>query len=181
VRPSDTRAGYTGVAKLLHWLILALLVTQFAIAWTMPNIGRGSVPIGLIGWHLSVGLTILAVMLVRLGWRLTHSVPPAPSDLPRSLALLSRITHYLLYAVLIVLPLLGWANASARGWAVRLFGVVPLPPLTAKGSALGHQLGNIHATLATVLLAIVALHVAGALYHALILKDRTVQRMLPDA
>ena len=102
-----------------------------------------------------------------------------PADLPRSLALLSRVTHYLLYALLIVLPLLGWANASARGWAVRLFGVVPLPSLTTKGSALGHQLGNVHATLATVLLAIVALHVGGALYHALILKDRTVQRMLP--
>lgn len=179
MHPIETRPGYTSVAKLLHWLILALLVIQFAIAWTMPNIGRGSVPTGLIGWHLSVGVTILAVMLVRLGWRLTHPAPPPPADLPASLALLARVTHYLLYALLIVLPLLGWANASARGWAVRLFGVVPLPSLTAKGSALGHQLGNVHATLATVLLAIVALHVGGALYHALILKDRTVQRMLP--
>jgi len=80
---------------------------------------------------------------------------------------------------LIVLPLLGWANASARGWAVKLFGIVPLPPLMPKGSALGHSLGDVHSTLATALLAIVALHLAGALYHAVVLKDRTLQRMLP--
>jgi len=173
------RTEYTGIAKLFHWLILALLVVQFAIAWTMPDIGRDSVPTGLIGWHLSVGAAILAVMIVRLAWRLTHPAPPAPADLAPALATLSRVTHYLLYAVLIVLPILGWANASARGWAVKLFGVVPLPALMAKGSALGHSLGDVHATLATVLLAIVALHVAGALYHAVVLKDRTVQRMLP--
>ena len=175
----DDRADYTGIAKLLHWLILVLLVAQFVIAWTMPDIGRGSVPTGLIGWHLSVGVAILAVMIVRLAWRLTHPAPPAPADLAPALATLSRVTHYLLYSVLIVLPILGWANASARGWAVKLFGVVPLPALMAKGSALGHSLGDVHATLATVLLAIVALHVAGALYHAVVLKDRTVQRMLP--
>lgn len=175
----DDRADYTGVAKLLHWLVLALLVVQFAIAWLMPDISRGSTPTGLIGWHLSVGVAILAVMIARLAWRLTHPAPSAPADLSPALATLSRVTHYLLYAVLIVLPMLGWANASARGWAVRLFGVISLPALAAKGSALGHSLGDVHATLATVLLAIVALHVAGALYHALILKDRTVQRMLP--
>ena len=173
------RTEYTGIAKLFHWLILALLVVQFAIAWTMPDIGRDSVPTGLIGWHLSVGAAILAVMIVRLAWRLTHPAPPAPADLAPALATLSRVTHYLLYSVLIVLPILGWANASARGWAVKLFGVIPLPALMAKGSALGHSLGDVHATLATVLLAIVALHVAGALYHAVVLKDRTVQRMLP--
>ena len=176
---TEGRAEYSSVAKSLHWFILALLIIQFAIAWTMPDIGRGSVPTGLIGWHLSVGLTILAVMVVRLAWRLTHPAPPAPADLPPALATLSRVTHYLLYAILIVLPVLGWANASSRGWEVKLFGIVPLPAMTEKGSKLGHTLGDVHATLATVLLAVVALHVAGALYHALVLRDRTLQRMLP--
>ncbi len=174
----EARADYTRVAKSLHWLILALLVVQFAIAWTMPEIGRGSVPTGLIGWHLSVGVAILAMMVVRLAWRLTHPAPPASALLPAALAILSRVTHFLLYAVLIVLPLLGWANASSRGWAVWLFGILPLPQLLPKGSALGHSLGDVHATLATALLVIVALHVAGALYHAVVLKDRTLQRML---
>jgi cytochrome b561 len=175
----NDQVRYSGVAKSLHWLILALLIVQFAIAWTMPQIGRGSVPTGLIGWHLSVGVAILAIMIVRLAWRITHPAPPAPTDLSPALAFLSRATHYLLYAVLIVLPLLGWANASSRGWAVKLFGIVPLPPLMAKGSPLGHSLGDIHGTLALILLAIIAVHVSGALYHALYLKDRTLQRMLP--
>ena len=170
---------YTGVAKSLHWLIMALLIIQFAIAWSMPEIGRGSVPTGSIGWHLSVGVAILAMMIVRVAWRLTHAVPPAPVDLAPALVLLSRVIHYLLYAVLIVLPVLGWANASARGWAVKLFGIVPLPALVTKGSALGHSLGDIHATLATALLAIVAVHITGALYHPIVLKDETLQRMLP--
>lgn len=176
---SRIRTEYSGVAKSLHWLILALLAVQFAIAWTMPEIGRTTVPTGLIGWHLSVGLAILAVMVVRLAWRLTHPAPPAPANLSPTLATLSRVVHYLLYTLLIVLPLLGWANASARGWAVKLFGVFPLPPLMAKGSSLGHSLGDVHATLALALLAVIALHVSGAVYHALFLKDRTLQRMLP--
>lgn len=163
--------------RVLHWLIVALLIAQFAIAWTMPEIHRGTPPLGLVSWHLSVGLVILAVMLFRLGWRLTHAVPPVPSDLPKGLQLLSRGTHYLLYTLLIVIPLLGWANASARGWPIRLFGAIPIPGLIPAGSGVGHAMGDVHATLATVLLAIVALHVGGALYHLLVLKDRIVQRM----
>lgn len=83
-----------------------------------------------------------------------------------------------LYGLLVALPLLGWANASARGWSVRLFGVLPLPALAAKGSALGHSLGDVHQTVAWVLLAIIGLHVLGALYHLIIVRDHTVARML---
>jgi cytochrome b561 len=171
--------GYSGVAKLLHWLVLALLVVQFAIAWAMPEVTRDTKPVGLIAWHLSVGSTILVVMLVRLGWRLTHSVPPPPSDLPVRLQQFSRATHFLLYAMLIVLPFMGWANASSRDWPVRLFGFVPLPPLVSAGSAFGHTLGGVHAWTAIILLAVAGLHISGALYHAVVLRDRTLQRMLP--
>lgn len=173
--------SYTAVAKFLHWFVLALLVIQFAIAWTMPDIGRGTQPIGLVAWHLSVGTLILAVMVIRLGWRLSHPVPPPPSDLHPALRALSRGTHYLLYLILFVLPLLGWASASSRGWPIRLLGNVPLPKLAPTGWPVGHVVGDIHATLAIVLLAVVALHVAGALYHAFVLKDGTVRRMLPHA
>ena len=173
------RETYDGVAKTLHWLILALLIAQFTVAWTMGDITKTSQPVGLIAWHLSIGATILFVMLVRLIWRATHPAPPPPRDLPRALRMLSRITHYLLYAILIVLPLMGWANASARGFPVRLFGAIPLPALLPKGSAFGHTLGDIHAETALILLGVIALHVAGSLYHAVVLRDRTVQRMLP--
>ena len=170
-------AEYPAALRVLHWLVVGLVVTQFGIAWTMPDIHRGTPPLGLVGWHLSVGLVILALMLVRLAVRLTHGVPPAPEDLPTALRLLSRATHYLLYALLLVIPFLGWANASARGWAIKLFGAIPIPHLLPPGSSLGRSLGDVHATLATVLLAVIALHVCGALFHALILRDGTVRRM----
>jgi cytochrome b561 len=83
--PQDRNAresGYGSVAKCLHWLITALLVVQFAIAWTMPHIGRGTGPEGLIGLHLSVGELIVAVVLLKLAWRLTHPVPLLTDDVP---------------------------------------------------------------------------------------------------
>lgn len=170
---------YNGFAKLLHWLVVALLVAQFAVAWTMPDVHKDTRPVDLIAWHLSLGMTILLVVIVRLGWRQVSDIPPPPADLPAPLALLSRATHFALYAILIAMPLLGWINANARGWTVRLFGAIPMPALVPSGSGWGHQMGDVHQIVAWVLLGVAGLHVAGALYHRLILKDATLSRMLP--
>lgn len=170
--------SYDPVAKAFHWAIVALVIAQFAIAWTMPDISRNTRPIDLVAWHLSVGAAILFIALVRLVWRLMHQAPPPPSGLSPLFRTVSRATHFLLYSLLIVLPLMGWANASARGWPVRLFSVIPLPSLVTKGSPLGRQMGDIHGTTAIIFLVVIGLHVAGALYHAIILRDRTLQRML---
>jgi cytochrome b561 len=172
---------YNGIAQMLHWLIVALLVVQFAIGWTMPDVTRDTKPVDLIAWHLSVGTFILLVMLIRLVWRAMSVVPPAPADLSPPLRLLSRVTHFLLYAILIVLPVLGWINASSRGWTVRLFGVLPLPPLAPSGSGWGHAMGDVHMNLAWVLLAVAGLHVLGAAYHQFVLRDGLLGRMLPGA
>ena len=170
---------YNGVSQGLHWLVLVLLVVQFAIGWTMPDVTRDTKPVDLIAWHLSVGSLILLLMLVRLGWRLASTVPPAPVDLSPPLRLVSRATHFLLYAILIVLPFLGWINANARGWTVRLFGVIPLPTLVPSGSEWGHAMGDIHMNLAWVLLAVAGLHILGAGYHQFVLRDGLLGRMLP--
>ena len=180
VKPTRGMAAegrYTSVASALHWLVLALLVAQFAIAWTMPDIKRDTPDTGLVAWHLSVGTTILAAMLVRLVWRLTHTPPPPPADLPRLLQFVSRMTQWLLYAILIVLPVLGWINASSRGYPALLFGVVPLPPLVSRGSSFGHAMGDLHGTVALVLLGVIGLHVLGALYHTFILRDGLLRRL----
>jgi cytochrome b561 len=173
-------SGYNNTAKTLHWLVLVLLVAQFAVAWTMPHIHRGTEPIGLIAWHLTIGMLILLVVLLRLGWRAVSAVPPPPDDLPASLRLLSRATHFLLYAILIIVPLLGWINASARGWTVWFVGAIALPKLAASGSSWGDEMGDIHRIAAYVLSATIGLHVLGALYHHLILKDAVLRRMLPS-
>jgi cytochrome b561 len=175
----DAESGYGTVAKLLHWLIFALVAAQFAIAFTMPDIGRNTLPEGLVAWHLSVGTAILLLIVLRLLWRLSHPVPPPLARQPQWQRSLTRLVHGLLYFILAVSPVLGWANASSRGWAVQLFGAIPLPALMEKGSRLGHELGDIHSTLSYVMLFLIGVHVAAALYHQFIAKDGTLRRMLP--
>jgi cytochrome b561 len=182
MQSTDTRsrrhiAGYDDVAKFLHWLVVVLITAQFVIGWTMPDIHKGTLPEGLIAWHLGVGATLIAAVASRIVWRLTHR--PAPAPVSPLLRRVSHITHGLLYLALIVVPMLGWANASSRGWSVKLFGVLPYPSISPAGSRVGHEMGDIHGWLAWVLLALIALHVAGALYHRFVLKDEVLQRMLP--
>ena len=178
--PAET-ARYNDLAKTLHWLILVLLIAQFAIAWTMPEVHRYTEPVGLIAWHLSVGALILLIMLIRLVWRVVTAVPPPPADLPAPLQLLSRATHFLLYMILIVLPVLGWINASSRGWQVWLLGFIPLPALVPSGSAWGHTMGGVHQNVALILLGVAGLHILGAVYHQFVLRDTLLLRMLPGS
>jgi cytochrome b561 len=172
-RPSS----YDAVARLLHWLVVVLIVAQFLIGWTMPDVRHDTPTVGLIAWHLGVGATLLGVMVFRVLWRLTHR--PPPDHLAPILRLASRITHSLLYLTLLAVPLLGWANASSRGWSVKLFGLLKLPPLTPTGSTLGHAMGDIHSVMAWILFGLICMHVMAAMFHRLILKDETLQRMLP--
>jgi len=167
---------YDSVARLLHWLVVALVVAQFLIGWTMPEVHRNTQPVGLIAWHLGVGTTLIGVVVFRVLWRLTHK--PPPDRLAPLLSLASRVTHTLLYLALLLVPALGWANAASRGWAVKFLGLLQLPALTPTGSPVGHAMGNIHSVFAWVLFGLIALHVMAALFHRLILKDETLQRML---
>ena len=171
--------AYDTAARMLHWLTVLLVALQFVIGWTMPDVHKDTQPVNLIAWHLGVGATLVAVMVIRVIWRLTHQ--PTPDELPPLLGNVSRITHVLLYAALVIVPLLGWIKASSRGWTVRLLGVVPYPALSEPGSAFGHEMGDVHGILAWVLFALIGLHVVAALFHRFVLKDHVLQRMLPQA
>jgi cytochrome b561 len=170
---SSERYGH--VARLLHWVIVALVIAQFVLGWTMPDVHRGMQPVGLIGWHIATGAALIAAMALRIVWRLTHR--PPSSSLPPVLDTVSRATHFLLYAALIAVPVLGWVNASSRGWAVKLFGALRLPALASDGSALGLSMGDIHSALAWVLLVLIGMHVGAALFHRFVLKDKVLQRI----
>jgi len=170
--------GYDPVAKSFHWLVVVLLVAQYSTEFILPYVlPKSSLD---AAWHFSIGSTILLVMLLRLVWRLTHATPPPPATLSSGLRLLSRVTHGLLYAFLIVLPLLGWTAASASGAKVYLLGLIPLPALVSKDKALAEAVGSVHGAVALTLLALIALHVAGALFHALVKQDGVIRRMLPN-
>ena len=180
VKQYDLRApAYGAVARTLHWVTVLLIALQFVIGWTMPDVHKDTTPVGLIAWHLGIGATLIAVMVPRVVWRLTHR--PALDDLPPLLDIVSRITHFFLYIGLLLVPLLGWINASSRGWTVRLAGVMPYPSLSSTGSSFGHKMGDVHGILAWGLFALIVLHVAAALFHRFVLKDHVLQRMLPSA
>jgi cytochrome b561 len=166
---------YDPFARLLHWLVVLLLVAQYVVAWTMPGIHRGTQPVGLIVVHLDLGAFIIAVMIVRVVWRIVRKEPEVVDGTPLTRGI-AYLTHGLLYLLLIVQPVMGWANASSRGWQVTLFGV-NLPPLVPTGSALGHTLGDAHRLLAWAMLVLIGLHVAAALYHHFLLRDRVLRRM----
>jgi cytochrome b561 len=169
--------GYGLIAKILHWLIFLLLAVQYAIGSIMPHIGRKTLDEGWVAWHFSVGAAILFFIVLRLLWRLFHPVPLLPT-MTRTERLLSGITHWTLYGLVLAMTLLGWAATNSRGWDVKLFGLVTLPSLAPKGSAWGHECGDIHNILVYVLLGFILLHVAAALYHHFIKRDQVVGRML---
>lgn len=174
--PFGEKTHYDPVARAFHWLVVALLLAQY-LTELLPLVLPASYEDAFVGWHVSIGPTILLLMLLRLGWRLANPAPAAPRDLPPVLQVVSRATHWLFYAVLIVLPTLGWIAASAYGLTATLFGFIPLPALVARNQALGERIGDVHGTIAWALLALIALHVAGALYHAVIKRDGVLQRM----
>lgn len=178
---THSRAGYTATAKSLHWLILALLIVQFAIAWTMPHIGRNTKPETLINLHFSLGAVILVVIAIRLAWRVIHGEPVPEDGIPPWQIQSARVVHWLLYLLLFIIPILGWMNASFRGFPVSLFGLFEMPKLLATRQAGFAWTGDVHALLATyALLGLVGLHVLAGLYHYFVRRDGVLQRMLPQ-
>jgi cytochrome b561 len=179
VRTANANVSYDPVAKILHWLTVLLVVAQFVVAWTMPEIRRGVKPVGLIQWHLMLGSSLLLVVVLRLLWRLTHRPPPAAEDLPGWQRQTAAITHWALYALLLAVPITGWAAASVRVWAVRAFGVLPFPQIMPPFAKIGFEIGDIHGgILAWTLFAVAMLHILAALYHRLALRDKVLGRML---
>jgi cytochrome b561 len=170
---------YTGAARFLHWLILVLLIAQFIFAWTMPHIGRNTPVTTLISLHFTFGIIILFVAVIRLAWRATHPEPEPEDGLPPWQVATARVIHCLLYLLLLVIPILGWINASWRDMPIFMFGR-ELPKLVGPREAGWGWSGEVHALLATyILLGLVGIHVVAALYHYLIRRDGVLQRMLP--
>jgi cytochrome b561 len=168
---------YGTTAKVFHWLIVALLMVQYPLGWFMPDIHRGMKPGDAMILHISFGMTILALIVLRFFWRITHPVAPEGS-LPVWQQLISEAVHWLLYALVFATTMTGWLFASQRGWSISLYFAAPLPEL-AEGSALATSIGKWHGTMEWALLLMITAHVAAALAHAFIFRDRIMQRMLP--
>jgi cytochrome b561 len=173
------RLQYGTTAKLFHWLVVALLLAQYLLGWLMPDIHRGMKPGVGMTFHISVGITIMVLIVLRLAWRLTHPVAPE-SSLPPWQRLSAEAVHWLLYVMVLATTITGWLFASFRGWGVSFFYLVPLPMLTSENAAAGKTFDGWHQAMEWALLAVIGLHVAAALAHIFVYRDRIMQRMLPE-
>jgi cytochrome b561 len=173
------RLQYGTTAKVLHWLIVALLVVQYLIGWLMPDIHRGMKPGAAMTFHASVGMTILVLIVLRFVWRLTHPVAPENS-LPPWQRLSSEAVHWLLYILVLATTLTGWLFTSFRGWGVSFFYLAPMPMLASENAAAGKIIDGLHQAAEWTLLVLIGLHIAAGLAHLFIYRDRVMQRMLPE-
>jgi cytochrome b561 len=170
-------AFYSRTAVVLHWLIALLIACGFSLGVYMVDLHMSPTKLRLYSYHKWVGITVLALVLVRLVWRLTHR-PPPEVPMPSWQLRTARATHYLLYALMIATPLFGWLYSSASGYSVVYLKLVRLPDLVHKDRHLAEILVQVHTFLAWSIFCIVLLHAAAAFKHHFIDHDDTLRRML---
>ena len=174
--------GYTSTAKLLHWLVASLVVVQFVLANLAERAEDADdlvSELALFANHRSVGITILALIIVRLLWRWRNPPPRLPDTVPGWQVTASRVSHYSLYGILLAMPISGWLMSSAADVSVTWFNLVNLPDFIAPNHDREEFFEGIHELLATLLFVIASLHILAALKHGLFDKDDVLQRMLP--
>lgn len=168
---------FTGVARLLHWTMAALVLAMLFIGAGMVATVAPAHDV-LFAWHKPLGALVLVLAAVRLLWRLGHRPPPLPADLPRLQALAAKGSHVVLYVLMFAVPLAGWATLSSGGLPASLVGGLVLPAITDADPALFAVLRPLHRVLAYALFALVLVHLAAALHHGLVRRDGVLRAML---
>ncbi len=169
---------YPWALILVHWVMALLILLAMPIGYLMGELEPGWLQDLLYHVHRSLGVTLLALAVVRVALRLFMGVPaphPALSSWQRALSL---SVHHLLYLLFFLVPVLGWAGTSAFGAPILVWGLFELPPLLPVNRTLAELLLAAHGLFASTLAGLILLHVVGALYHALLRRDGVMQRML---
>lgn len=167
------------IAQLLHWLIALAIIGQMTLGWIMVSWKLSPTKFELYAVHKSLGITLLALVLLRLVWRLVNVTPEAPAASPRWEARAALASHTLLYLLLIAMPVTGYLINSASNFPLMVWGVVPVPNVTGESESLQIVTEYVHLTMFWVLATLVLVHVAAALRHHWVLKDTVLRRMLP--
>lgn len=168
-----------GVAKFFHWTIALLVIGLLVGGLTMTDMKVSPDKFKLYALHKSIGITVLALMLLRFAWR---GVDPRPQDVAGMapiVAFAAHAVHRLLYVALIAMPISGWVYNSASNFPLQWFGLVQLPAIVAPDQGLKALAHEVHEVLAWTIIALLLMHIAGALKHHFIDRDDTLRRMLP--
>ena len=171
---------YPPAARWLHWITAALVVVMFTFGvWIVQFEPKDeALKLRLYAIHESTGVVVFLLVLVRLLRRLANPPAPLPSNVPGHFRIAARTNHALLYAVLLIQPVIGFLDTNAWGFPLQWAGLIEIPSPIGKNEALAPILKGLHWFGAVVLLLLVAAHLGGAFYHGVIRRDGVVQRML---
>jgi len=169
---------FTPLQRMLHWFLAVCILAMLFIGVGMESTIRPTY-LTLVSIHKPLGIAILALALIRLAVRLRSGAPALPPDLPAPMKLGAYLSHYALYALMIGMPLIGWAMLSTASYPVVMFGNVHLPLILPQSDSLHALLWDAHFYLAFALFALILLHVAAALFHALVRRDGVFEAMAP--
>jgi cytochrome b561 len=174
----NTAENYGSLAKLLHWSIVILIIVQYFIAEAADELPDGLEKLQILSRHKSVGMLLLMLAVVRILWKLANKGQPVPVG-TGALKKAAAAGHGLLYLLLLLQPISGWAMSSAANYPVAFFGWFQFPALVGAHPGLHEILEDVHEVLFYVLVAVAVLHILAALYHHFAMKDDVLKRMLP--
>jgi cytochrome b561 len=175
----STEVGWGALLRAFHWLIAVLIVAQGVLGLVMADMGLTPAKVRVFALHKSIGLSILALALLRIAWRLGERRPADPLATPRWQALAARATHLALYVLILALPLSGWWFNSTANAPLTWFGLVDIPSLTGGyAPAWKPRALLLHQTLFWLLVALLVVHVGAALWHHFKQRDDVLRRMV---
>lgn len=172
------RPAYTGVARTLHWTVAAFVLVTIPMGIVMMRIGGGALQDFLFQLHKSIGVAVLLLMTARLIYRWTHPPTPLPDDVPPMQRFAAETVHWSLYALLIVQPVVGWIATSAYPAPISFFGLFPVPPIWSADQPFAERLFVVHKLIGYLIGLLLCAHIAGALFHHFVRKDRVLMRMV---
>jgi cytochrome b561 len=177
---TTTRKSFAVPQRILHWLMAICILSMLFIGVGMVSTITTKY-LTLVQIHKPLGIAILVLALIRLALRLYYGAPALPADLPVPLRLAAEMSQYIFYALMIGMPLIGWAMLSAAGYPVVLFGSVHLPPIVSFNPGLHSLLWHAHYYLAFAFFALILMHVSGILFHKLVRNDGVFEAMVPGS
>jgi cytochrome b561 len=178
-RLQNSQEAYGIIAQALHWCVAALVFIQIPMGLYAANLPVSLARLQWLSHHKSLGVTILALTLVRLAWRLFNVPPPLPGTMPHWENRAAHVMHWALYLIAILAMLAGWLYASAAGLSVNWFGLVLIPDLIAKNTDLAPLFKELHHGLVVLLVLLLVGHIGAVARHVFVLRDNVVLRMLP--
>src|SRR5260370_16181047 len=171
--------SWVAAATLFHWVMAVLILAQIALGLMAANWGLSPAKIELFFWHKSTGMLILALVGLRILWGLANPTPELPAGMAAWERAAARLSHWLLYALMIALPVTGWIVNSASNVPFRIFWLIPLPAIVAPDKPTADLFELVHGGLFTLFALVLVTHIGAALRHHFVKRNTVLVRMLP--